>query len=254
MFDNTFHARHLIESWSAVLGKLPKPVADAANVFHEAEYAIPAQPVFDPAGVTLENVGAAIDRLAADLAGGEHHQRAVRQAREVLARRVLGIAEQEVDTIIDGLTPGFEEAVDNYRSSVAELPDRITSDGLVAARDTTAYGFYTKAVDAAAAISAVDNFLATLTYLPKYFVAAPVATSSVDRVLVPANREELKLLLSVRSSKDATVAALNPIYLAAVRAGIEWGLSTPDVSRARRKEIDSTPVVRKKLQFAKVTR
>ena len=252
MFDNVFSAKNLIEKWGSVLGKLPGPLADAANVFAEAGYAVPPQPVFDPAGVTVKTVGAKIDRLAADLAAVEHHQNAVRQARQVLARHVLDTAEGEVAGIIESLTPRFVEAVGNYRSSVLELPERISSDGLVAARDTTVYGFYTQAVEAAAGITAVDNFLASLIHLPKYAVASSSGSSSVDRVLVPKDREQLTLLLSVRSTPDASLAALNPVYLAAARAGVEFGISTPDVWRERRKAIDSTPVVRKPVKFAKL--
>src|SRR6478672_668455 len=59
--------------------------------------------------------------------------RAKNAAVDAAARTVIGLARHFVPEAIEQLEPGFQEHAEAYRTAVANLPDVITADRLLAA-------------------------------------------------------------------------------------------------------------------------
>jgi hypothetical protein len=236
-----------VSDWSAVVGKLPQPLADLIVAFEEVSYALPPHTGLDTNGLTVKSVPAAVEKLANDIAVASHFKEAQTAAKAALADAVLIAASDAVPAILKGLAPKFQTAVQAYTAAVQALPDPVTSDVLVAS-DPAVLAAYQNAVTAAATIKAIDGWLASLAEVPEHGSNAPQPEL---RVINATNRSELAAVMNAKAKSDAE-DKLVPRYLVAVRSGIGFQTRTPVEASALRAEIDGMPVVRKPIQFARL--
>ncbi|OKH76248.1 hypothetical protein EB73_03200 [Mycobacterium sp. SWH-M3] len=243
MFDTIATAGTIANDWPVLVGGLPKALADAVNVFEEAGYAQGPNVVVDASNVTVKNAQQAVADLADALAAADKFEEAKRRVRRELARQVLHRAGAAVPEVIEKIRPQFDKAVIEFTEAVNALPRNITSDELVNA-GPAALAAYQRAAEAAQLIASVDHWLASLHGLPAYAGHKPDPTL---RVLNPTSRDQLLALDGAQSKTDSDpyLRRLNPLYVAAVRAGIEFEMHTPRESVEIRQRIEAQPVERK---------
>jgi hypothetical protein len=247
MFDR-ISAVTAITNWPGSLGvKLPKALADKIEVFDAVRYVETAHAVIvDTSSVTTKNADDAVAEPASRLlpAQSEPGKRsALDEAKSAILNQlgveILREASQALPDVIEQLRPGFELAVSSFTEAVQNLPEKLTSEALVAA-GPSAVNEYQNARDAASIIASLDSWLAELINLPAY---AGLQTSPALRVLSPANQGELAKLRAAHDSRNADPleTELGKLYLCAAREGIEFGLNTPAESAQIRQTIESTP-------------
>ena len=246
---NVLPAKRIADVWPATVGKLPQPLADVVAAFEEVDYTVPPAATLTTAGLTAKDIPAAVEKLAGAIAVRDSFEEAKRQAKGDLADAVLLAASQAVPAIAKSLAPTFQTAVQTYRSAVNMLPEQISSEILVGS-DPAVLAAFQNAVAAAAAIKAIDGWLASTFDLPEHgaFEHQPAL-----RVLNPQTRAELTVLLNAKAKSDIE-NQLNAVYLTAVREGIPFAMHTCHEAQALRDSIDSMPVVRKPIKFARLAR
>ena len=114
-----------------------------------------------------------------------------------LAVEILREASQALPDVIEQLRPGFERAVTSFVEAVENLPEKLTSEALVAAGPRVLSECQV-ALAASQLIHALDSWLASLKDLPG-FAGLPPATPML-RVWAPATR------VSTRSCGTHTTA------------------------------------------------
>jgi hypothetical protein len=234
-----------VTDWPALGVKLPKPLADKLAVFDAVRYVETAHAVtVDTSAITTTNAEDAVAELAARMlpAQAEPGQcSALDQAKDGILHRlgfeILSAAAEALPEVIDQLRPGFERAVSSFVEAVKNLPEKLTSEALVAAGPSVLSEYQT-AREAAQFIATMDSWLAGLNQLP---IFAGLAASPALRVLSPSSRGELSKLITAHNSHkaDAVEIELGTMYVAAVREGIEWSLNTPVDSAQIRERIES---------------
>jgi hypothetical protein len=124
--------------------------------------------------------------------------------------------------VIKQLEPEFAKQADAYVRVVSVLPSELTSDTLVTGGPAivSAYG---EAQQAAAYLNAVSSWVAS---------TAPICGGDglefVLRILRPETSAQLAKLDEAARLRnvDRVLGAVNPIYLAAARNGVPWGINT----------------------------
>jgi hypothetical protein len=129
-----------VSSWTNLGIKLPEELAEAVELFEVLRYVeVGRVPVFDTDGLTQANAEDRIRQFAQELALVSEPgslgplDRAKNAAVDAAARTVIGLARHFVPDAIEQLEPGFQEHAEAYRTAVANLPDVITADRLLAA-------------------------------------------------------------------------------------------------------------------------
>jgi hypothetical protein len=237
MLDITDTARSVSTDWPALVGTLPKALADAIAVYDEAGYAEGPDVGIDASKITTKNVSQTTADLAEVLAAEDKFNEAKLRVRRVLARSVLHTAGAAVPEVIETIRPVFERAVSEYAEAVEALPDEISSSALVDAGPEV-LGAYQTAIAAVAVISRVDSWLAGLSNLPAYAGRNP---EPALRVLNPTTRAELQAMVNAQgaTNPDLYLQRLNPLYVKAVREGIEFQMHTPVETAKLRADIES---------------
>jgi hypothetical protein len=232
MFDIATSARRVSE-WTAFGVELPAELAKAIEAFDAALFTeVGYQPRFDPAKITPKSVGSDIRKLAEGLAladGSAFGQSqsvlevAKRRVVEALGQRVLGEARRAVPEVIDQLRPGFDLAAAAYVQAVSELPDDLTAESLVGL-GADAVGSYQQARSAAGKLAGYDAWISSTADLTGFGGREREVTI---RILAPENVVQLARLDEARHRRaDATVSALNLVWLTAARLGIPFRLQT----------------------------
>lgn len=224
------HIAHDVTGWTALGVTLPDELTDAIAVFEALRYTeVGYRPVFDLAAVTADNAEAKIREYAdqlvlSDAAGGQSVlDKAKKHAVENAARRVNQLARAAVPGIIEQLSPEFDDRVESYADAVLKLPVDFTAESLIDAGSdlVTAYGH---AKQEAAYLNRVADWAASINSLP----GNRAQYENVLGIVRPSSGEELaKLDEAARTTGNPTLAALNPVWVAAVRSGIEFGINTP---------------------------
>jgi hypothetical protein len=198
--------------------------------------------------ITAKNAEDAVADLAARLLptqsepGKPGKRSALDQAKDGILNRlgfeILSAAAEALPEVIEQLRPGFERAVSSFVDAVNNLPEKLSSEALVAAGPSV-LSEYQNAREAASVIASMDSWLAGLITLPAY---AGLQTSPALRVLSPSNRGELAKLRAAHESRNADPLEmeLGKLYLAAAREGIAFSLNTPVDSARIRDDIESS--------------
>ncbi|MGW6424015.1 hypothetical protein ACWF82_15165 [Nocardia sp. NPDC055053] len=254
MFDTTYTAIK-ISSWNDLGVKLPKELAKSIGVFDAIRsVTINDTPKLDIESITPENAESVIrqyaDTLAVSLpmssrpgqAGLSALESSKVVALETAARNVLWHGDDAVPGIIEQLTPEFEKRVAAYTEAVQKLPEEITMESIASAGPDT-LAVWQEARTQARELDWINNWLSSLLALPSFRKHNEFLRYL--RLAVPANRTEfhaLKEAAEAASRTDSYRAEINPIYLATVRNGIEWGINTPESADAIVSDIQAQPI------------
>lgn len=233
MIDST-HFADGVSRWTALGIKLPKDLAKAVELFEAVRYVeVGHAPTFDIATVTPANAEDEIRKLADQLVlstgQGENGSglsplgKAKQLVSEQAARQVLAQARAAVPEAIKQLSVPFEKAAVAYRDAVSVLPGEIDSDTLLTAGPDVVSA-YRAAVDAAVYLSSVSSWVASTANLSG-FLAREV--EAILRVLRPQNALQLaKLEEAKRLKANRALSALEPVFVAAVRHDVDFGINT----------------------------
>jgi len=245
MFNADLTAR-TIHDWAAIL-KLPKPVADAAEIWAESDYVMPPSAVFNTTGLTRETVAAAVEDYAKTRAAAAVFEDAKQQAREQLATVLAYAAADAVPDLLEQWRPEFDTATATYVEAVAKLPERFTGDD-IAAEPEGVQAAYRAAVEAASVIRKIDAWLGSLGDLPRHGSYNP---DRECRVLAPRDRAELTTLMTAPTNPKLSKSEerLHGLYLVAARSGVAFEMHTPAEASALRAAIDSQPVIQQQRKF-----
>ncbi|WP_421843670.1 hypothetical protein [Mycobacterium sp.] len=242
MSDLIATARTVANTWPALIGALPEELSALIGVFDEAGYAQGPNVAIDAAKITAKTVEQTITDLAAAIALEEKFAEAQRRVRSQLARKIIHVAGTAAPEVIETLRPKFHGAVSEFADAINALPNDISSAALVDA-GPSALGAYQNAVAAAQVISDIDSWLASLRDLPAFAGHKP---EPLLRVLNPTDHAEIEVLAKAHnaSNVDPQLRRLNPLYIAAVRRGIEFEMHTPTETAKTLQRIESTPLER----------
>lgn len=247
MLGDVISPAQSVAQWTGLGVKLPKELARSIEVLEAIRHVETGHPVvFDTADVIADNAEAKLREFADQLAptlplvpvlggrGSSVLQEAKKQALTVAARDVLAKAAGAVPSILKQLTPEFERAVAEFTEAVQALPDDLSDAAIVQAGPAVLAG-YQHAAQAQGVIAGFDRWIASLTNLPG-FGGQPDA---VTRVLRPTTRDQLSKL---RNADAKRYGQLQPLFVVAVREGVEFGLNTPTEAAAIRERIAAMPV------------
>lgn len=234
--DVSLDARQIAESWPLVVGKLPADLAGCLAAFEEAAYVQAPGGGMPVEKITAKNVGEAITGLAEAYAIEDAFTKAHRQVRDLLAYRVLNLAGEAVPELIERMEPDFDAAVAEFRAAVDSLPPEHGAAALIAA-GPSAVEAYHRAVAAQQKLNQYGNWINSLHSLPAFrgFRREPAL-----KLIRPSTRAEFKLLLDAGNRR--TDSELNPVYVAAIEAGLPWQMLTPAEAQAVADEINAQPV------------
>jgi hypothetical protein len=246
-YDLTYDATSIAVGWANLGVPLPKALTTAIETFETLQYVdIIHRPTIDLEGLTAENAEKRLAVFAAELTTSlplssglpgamsisilaEAKTRAMTKA----AGAVLAAAGNAVPEVIGSLEPTFTRAVDEFRESVALLPDELTAQTLVTAGAAT-LDAYQSAVASAAVIERIDAWLGTVGRLSNF---ADHLQRPILRTLEPKNRSEYFELAQERDS-----LRLPGHYVAAVRLNVPFKMSTPAECSEVWERIESAPV------------
>lgn len=211
-----------VTRWAGLGVKFPKALASAVEVFEAIRYVEVEYPaVFDLEGVTAANAEAKVREFANQLlptlgvapTGGAPRSalaEAKQQALDIAARDVLSKARAAVPEIIEQLTPAFAKAATEFAEAVEALPTDLSDSAIVQAGPAVLTEYH-RAMEAQAAIAKYDSWLASLSQLPGLRYQPDPETRVLSRR--PKNT-------------NGSFGQLNPNYVAAVREGIAFVLTT----------------------------
>jgi hypothetical protein len=244
MFDVSHTAQNVANEWPAVIGKLPRNLAEAIAVYDATSYVDDPYTAVDASKITADNAAEAIHDLAQALAAQAKFADAKLSVRRALAFDILRFAGAAVPELIEAIRPAFDKAASDFTEDVQLLPDQVSHDTLVNGGPDVLAAYHS-AVAANQVIAKFDRWLADLIQLHAFAGRTP----EVARVLKPTTRGQLQTLLGANRQD---YLALNPLYVTAVRAGIEFGLCDPHEAGRLREEIEAQPVERKQAQFMQI--
>jgi hypothetical protein len=219
-----------VTRWTGLGVKLPKELAGAVELFETLTYTEVSYPAaFDIDGVTANNAEQKIREFADQLVMAETNgglsplEKAKKVAVDAAARRVNSQARLAIPDLIEQLTPGFDELAQAYVEAVSKLPEDLTADALVSAgaEAVTAYG---DAQREARYLGGISSWVFETSYLSGV-ISRDVET--VLRILRPATALDLiKLDDAAHKPANPVLAAINPVFFAAARLGVEFGIGT----------------------------
>src|ERR1700722_13690365 len=162
MFDLALTAQNWAQDWPAVIGKLPKHLADALDVYDATMYVEDPYTGVDVSKITVDNAAKVITDLAETLAAQEKFAEARNAVRRALALDILRAAAEAVPELIAAIRPEFKRAAADFTKALELLPAQVTYDSLVDA-GPAALAAYNSAVAADLQIARLDGWLDSLT-------------------------------------------------------------------------------------------
>lgn len=213
-----------ISRWVGLGIELPAELAGLIEIFEVLRWTeVGYQPVFDLRAVTAQNAETKIREFAGELAlAGPVLEKAKREAVDLAARNVINVANGAVADAIKQLTPEFIKHVEAYVDAVEQLPDVINSDALLSA-GPDAVKAYEAARQEAGYLDRISGWVANTRELSMH----SGDPDPVLRILRPSSVNQLfKLDAAFGVPADRILHAINPLYLTAVREGVEFGINT----------------------------
>ena len=226
-----------VSSWPSLGVKLPKQLQEAIDVFEALKYVETGyQPQVDLSGITPQNAEAKVQEFAEQLVYVEEQRdstgavssilgKAKRRLLDSAAREVLGLGRAAVPEVVKQLTPKFDEAAAEYTEAVLVLPDEITSDSLVTAGPAVVSAYQT-AQNAVGYLGQISSWVASTANLG---LGLGTDMEVVIRILRPENGLQLAKLEEAHQlsgNANAALRALDPIYVAAARHSVPFGINT----------------------------
>lgn len=250
-YTQPHHVADEVSRWTSLGVELPNELDKAIEVYEVLRYTeVGYRPVFDLSKVTTANAEKRIreyaDELALSASGGGLSvlEKAKNEAVDAAARRVNVLARQAVPSIIEQLTPEFENHVEAYADAVLQLPNDITSEALLAA-GPDAVGVYGEAQQEVGYLNRISSWSASTNSLP----GGTVQHENVILILRPTDGLELiKLDEAAHVPASPALAALNPIWVAAVRRDVEFGINTPRQAADIRRRLELETKQQSRLQ------
>lgn len=208
--------------------------------------------MFDIGEVTAANAEEKIrefaERLAlAEVPGGGLSVlgKAKNQAVDAAARRVNALARVTIPDVVEQLTPEFDSHAEAYTEAVSELPEVLTAETLVAAGPdaVTAYGHAQQEFQH---LNRISGWVFETAYLSGVIQKE---AEVVLRILRPSTAMELvKLDESVCRRVDPSLVAINPLFFAAARLNVEFGINTLQEAAGIRARLEANAA--SSIQFA----
>lgn len=230
MFDQQSIATN-VTGWTGLGLRFPTELARAVELFETLTYTEVSYPaVFDIDGVTAANAEQKIREFADQLITAERAveglsplEKAKKIAVDAAARRVNAQARLAIPDLTKQLTPGFDEHAQAYVEAVSQLPEDLTAQALVSA-GADAVAAYGATQREAQYLSAIGSWIFETSYLSGFI---PRDVETVLRILRPATALDLiKLDEAAHKPADPVLAAINPVFFAAARLGVEFGINT----------------------------
>ncbi len=249
--DAAFDARRIASNWPLFLGgqgkKLPPALVAAIGAFEAADaVAEPSAAASNVNALTAATAAEAVADAVDAAARAEVFHSAKTIVVDALGRRVMGEAIAAVPEAFATMTPELDAAVKELAEAIVDLPDPITDAALVAAGPAT-LAAYQAALAAQRVLNRLDGFVSSI---PGGHIHS-AAQLHVLRLLTPTSRAEYGGLLDVAVTRGKR-PDLNPLWIYAVNSGIKFELNSPARQREIADEINSQPIVRKPINFAKV--
>jgi hypothetical protein len=226
--------------------KLPRELADAIQLFETLRYTEVGRPVaFNIEDVTPKNAEDKIREFAEELAVSEAPggglsvlERAKNVAVEAAARRVRGLASAAVPNVIEQATPAFNKHVETYTEAVAKLPETVTAETLLSA-GPEAVEAYQIAKREAHYLNMVSSWVAGTGVISGVLAKH---MEVVLRILRPESSLELTKLDAARAMPaDPALIALEPVFYAAARLGVEFRIHSLRQAKDLRKSLELRP-------------
>ncbi|MGU3502414.1 hypothetical protein [Mycobacterium sp. C31M] len=241
--------------WPYVGIKLSNELADAVALCEAARwFEVGHKPAVRLEGATPENIEDRIRELAdellptlqVDYAADSYGSistlsRAKLQYHSAAAHRVVRLAAAEVPAAIEQIKPKFDEVVASYIDAVDLLPEDLDEKSLVTL-SPDALSAYAAARGLAAKLNRFDRWAASLASLPGHGRRGNTFYN-VLQILRPETYDDAEALQQVKSNRpvNEVVGAIGPVWLTAVRRGVEFALNTPadsnEVARALAEEV-----------------
>lgn len=242
----------IVANWTGLGGnKLPSDFVNAIELFERVYYIeVGHEPRFDFESLTVDNAENVIHDLAQQIAlarSGDGHGplgKAKQKVLDIAARQVLNKANAAVPILVEKLTPSLEKQADAYAAAVALLPDDISAEKLFQS-GAGAVAAYQTAQSVVAGLDQLSSWVASTGHVPGY-------SGKVDpvlRILRPTNAVELSRLDDAhhKGNIDRTLSAINPVFFAAAKNGIEFAINTPNECDKLRREL--TTINPSKIRF-----
>lgn len=245
--DTSLDSRRIASDWPVFLGgQLPPALADAVAAFEAADAVAEPSAAINVTAVTGDTAAQAVADAVDAAARAEVFHAAKSKVVDLLGRRVLGEAIAALPEAFARMSPDLDAAVKELATAIDDLPDEITDAAIVAAGPGT-LAAYQRALAAQKTLNMLDGFVSSI---PGGY-AHSAAQLHVLRLLTPTSRAGYGGLLDVAVTRGKR-PALNPLWLFAVKNNIAFELNSPARQREIADEINSIPIVRKPLKFAKV--
>ncbi|SIM00775.1 Uncharacterised protein [Mycobacteroides abscessus subsp. abscessus] len=179
--------------------------------------------------VTAEAVGQNSPLLAAKL-------RLLKSA----AAQVIQLARQFAPEARDQLAVEFDKHAQAYTEAVRKLPEELTSESLIAA-GPDAVSAYSVAQAEVEHLRQVSRWVSDVRVIPGLSAGAD---TRVLNVLRPSDIEQLhRLDTALRAEVDPALGRIDPVFAAAAREGIEFGINLPAESHRIRSELAYSPTI-----------
>jgi hypothetical protein len=239
-----------IANWTSLGITLPSDLEKAVEVFETVKWIeVGYGPTFDLEKLTPKNAETEIRKLAEQLVMTEAQQdasganlsmldKAKRHVLKAAASQVIGLGRAAIPAVIEQLTPAFDKAAAEYTEAVSTLPDEITADRLVTGGPSVVSA-YQAAQNAASYLNSVSLWVASTAAITGVLARD---MEVVLRILRPENGIQLSKLEDAHQLQaNAAITALNPVYVAAVRLGVPFGINTLREAAQLRKSLQLRP-------------
>ncbi|MGY4650023.1 hypothetical protein [Mycobacterium sp. URHB0021] len=224
-----------IARWPDLGLTLPKSITSAIAVFRAAREVPPPSEAFNRLDLTVGNVEETISRLSQVLTCNHRFLEARNRVVHALASEVIVLARGSVDDMLKQLRPTFDSAVEQLKGAADLLPNhsRLTHETLINAGGPAVQA-YAQAQEAAALLSALDTWLASLSDILGGDHAAHLL-----RVLDPQDKAEYS---TIAKDTNQLVKTAGGAWLIAAQEGIGFEMRTPQQASDRKAEIDAMEI------------
>ncbi len=262
MFDHTAIAK-AVSRWTGLGVKLPNELATAIDVFEALLYTeVGYQAQFDLAEVTAANAEEKIKEFAdqlvlSEVPGGGLSVlgKAKNYAVEAAARRVNAVARASVSAVIELLTPEFNRHAEAYADAVRKLPGDPDVNNGKKSTTTLSERLVAAGPDAVTAFGQAQQEVQYLHRVSSWVASTGQLSGTTDmevalRILRPSTYSELERVDAAarRRNTDPAIAAIDPVFFAAVRGRVEFGINTLSEAAGIRSELQEAAA--KSVRFA----
>lgn len=156
------------------------------------------------------------------------------------AAQVIQCARQFAPEARDQLAVEFDKHARAYVDAVQKLPEELTSESLVSA-GPDAVSAYSAAQAEVEHLRQVSRWVSDVRGIPGLSAGAD---TRVLNVLRPSDIDQLhRLDTALRAEVDPALGRIDPVFAAAAREGVEFGINLPAESHRIRSELAYSPTI-----------